>query len=105
MRWNLWSRFYAPGLTFLVVQRNTTREKQKAKIVVDAVREHGLVKATGDAELYKMDMLDKYKVLGNPCRDMLCARCALVKEITTWPKFLEDRVLLHSLLHSRKRDE
>jgi hypothetical protein len=34
-------RFYAPGLTFLVVQRNTTREKQKAKIVVDAVREHG----------------------------------------------------------------
>jgi hypothetical protein len=51
MRWNLWSRFYAPGLTFLVVPRNTTRDKQKAKIVVDAVWEHGLVKATGDAEL------------------------------------------------------
>jgi hypothetical protein len=64
---SLWSRFYAPGLTVLVVQRNTTRDKQKAKIVIDAVREHGLVKATGDAELYKMDLFHKYKVLdGEP---------------------------------------
>ena len=67
MRWNLWSRFYAPGLTFLVVPRNTTRDTQKAKIVVDAVREHGLVKATGDAELYKMDLFDKYRVLVEIC--------------------------------------
>jgi hypothetical protein len=77
MRWNLWSRFYAPGLSFLAVQRNTTREKQKAKIVLDAVREHGLVKATGDAELYKMDMFDKYKFLhGEPLsRYVVCQVC------------------------------
>ena len=39
--YHIYPRFYAQGQTFLVVQRNTTREKQKAKIVVDAVREHG----------------------------------------------------------------